>query len=573
MRGLLACVWIVAACSDPPETTEQPTPPDPPAEEAPAAAEEEPIAVEEDEAAAAESGEATLPIGLTVLDPGKAKTALVATTEVGVARPLRISFSATQRGGKKGRPLLFPTVNMSATYTRTEPGKGTLAIGNVALGEGPGADATAVQAVATEAAAGSAALEADTWGAVTSLTWPATATQPDTVELGAVARHALAHLSIPTPTDPIAAGGRWAVKRPVELFGVQAIETIRVKLVKVYGAQIEITAKVAYELDPEAPPAAALDLPSVTSLSGKGTLFARMHLPSGTPIEMHLESSLAFGSTGADGKSTTRSIDLDARIDEDYLAVADPRVKLDGRFTQGGLVHGVVAPGTKVWHDKERVKVSDAGDFLVAFGRDAAPRARIGFQFPGGEIERHIVRVEPRTFEPERIDGLPPEMVDYDNETERELARSRKRVTKVRDKRSDHTFFKEGWRWPVKGRVTSTYGRKRILNGKERGIHWGLDIAAPVGQKVRAPAPGVVVLAETGVPLSGTLLILDHGHGLTSSFLHLSQITVQVGQTVKAGQVIAKTGNSGRTTGPHLDWRMNLESTRIDPQLLLRGKK
>jgi murein DD-endopeptidase MepM/ murein hydrolase activator NlpD len=164
-------------------------------------------------------------------------------------------------------------------------------------------------------------------------------------------------------------------------------------------------------------------------------------------------------------------------------------------------------------------------------------------------------------------------MVDYDNETERELARSRKRVGKVRGKETKHTFFKQGWRWPVKGRVTSTYGRKRILNGKERGIHWGLDIAAPVGQKVRAPAPGIVVLAESGVPLSGTLLILDHGHGLTSSFLHLSQITVQVGDTVKAGQVIAKTGNSGRTTGPHLDWRMNLESIRIDPQLLLRGKK
>jgi murein DD-endopeptidase MepM/ murein hydrolase activator NlpD len=563
---------IVSACADPPETTEEPAPPTPAAEQQPVddAADEDEVAVVEVESTP--EREAMLPIGVTVLQPGNGTAALAAPSETGVARPLHVVFSATKREGKGNRPLLFPTVRMQATHTRNAPGQATLAVGTITLGEGPGFDTAAVSAVATEATKGTTTIESDEYGAVASLGWPAANTQAGTVELAATARHALDHLAIPVPAEPLGVGGRWAVKRPVTLFGVKAMETIRVKLVKLYGAQAEVSGKVSYELDPEAAPGAALDLASVNSLSGSGTLFGRMHLPSGTPIEMHLESALSFAGTTADGKSASRTIDLDARIDEDYLAVADPRVKFKGRFAQGGLVYGAVAPGTKVWHDKERVKLSDTGDFLVGFGRDAPARARIGFQFPGGEIERHIVRVEPRTYVPEEINGLPAEMVDYDRETERALAKSRKRVTRVRDKSTDHTYFKDGWRWPLKGRITSTYGRKRILNGKDKGYHWGLDIAAPVGKKVRAPAPGVVVLAESNVPLSGTLLIIDHGHGLTSSFLHLSAITVQVGDTVKAGQVIAKAGNSGRTTGPHLDWRMNLHKTRIDPQLLLRGK-
>jgi murein DD-endopeptidase MepM/ murein hydrolase activator NlpD len=567
---LIGVLWIVTACADPPET-EEPAPPAPAEEQAVENAEgEEEVALVEEEVLPED--EAPLPVGITVLEPGKATAALAAPSEIGVTRPLDITFSATKHEGKGKRPLLFPTVRLDATYTRNAPGSGALTIGGVALGEGPGFDTAAVSAVATEAIKGTAAVATDELGAVSSLGWPSATTQAGTVELAATARHALAHLTIPVPTDPLGVGGRWAVKRPVELFGVQAIETIRIKLAKQQGAQAVIRAKITYELDPEAAPAPAFDLASVTGLEGKGTLFARIHLPSGTPIEMHLESALTFTATAADGKTAKRSIDLDARIDEDFLAAADPRVKFHGRFAQGGLVHGVVAPGTKVWHDKDRVKLSDTGDFLIGFGRDARPRARLAFQFSGGEIERHILRVEPRTFEPEKIDGLPPEMVDYDRETERALAKSRKQVSKVRGKSTDHIYFKEGWRWPVKGRITSTYGRKRILNGKDKGYHWGLDIAAAVGKKVRAPAPGVVVLAESNVPLSGMLLIIDHGHGLTSSFLHLSQITVQVGDTVKRGQVIAKTGNSGRTTGPHLDWRMNLHRTRIDPQLLLRGR-
>jgi murein DD-endopeptidase MepM/ murein hydrolase activator NlpD len=206
---------------------------------------------------------------------------------------------------------------------------------------------------------------------------------------------------------------------------------------------------------------------------------------------------------------------------------------------------------------------------LFGFGRDADRRALLSFAFPGLPPQRHVIHVKPREFEPEAIDGLPEDMVKLDPETRKALALSNKRVEKVRHKVTNTQDFSDGFRWPLKGRVTSTYGRERILNGEDKGIHWGIDIAAPVGRKVRAPAAGVVVFAEENVPLSGNLLIVDHGHGLTSSFLHLNRFRVEVGTEVRRGQVIADVGNTGRTTGPHLDWRMNLEDLRVDPQLLL----
>ena len=230
---------------------------------------------------------------------------------------------------------------------------------------------------------------------------------------------------------------------------------------------------------------------------------------------------------------------------------------------------GKVPPGTKVWFNKGKRPVSDEGDFVIGFGRDAPPRALLAFSFDDGPPIRHILHVGDRTFEPEAIDGLPDEFVNPDKETKRALAKSRKRIEKVRGKSSTVAFYRDGFVWPAKGKITSTYGRKRILNGEEKSYHWGVDIAGRVGSPVKAPAAGVIVFAEEDVPLSGNLVIVDHGHGVTSSFLHLQKIKVKVGDEVKQGQTIATLGNTGRSTGPHLDWRMNLRDTRIDPQLLV----
>lgn len=122
---------------------------------------------------------------------------------------------------------------------------------------------------------------------------------------------------------------------------------------------------------------------------------------------------------------------------------------------------------------------------------------------------------------------------------------------------------------PVHGKITSHYGLPRVLDGTDGGIHWGVDIAVPMGTSVRAPACGTVVFAEAGDVLNGTTIVLDHGHGVTSTFLHLADLKKKVGDVVKRGDVLATSGKTGRTTGPNLDWRMNYFEIRVDPELLV----
>lgn len=235
---------------------------------------------------------------------------------------------------------------------------------------------------------------------------------------------------------------------------------------------------------------------------------------------------------------------------------------------QGGLLRGRAAPGAAVALDGTPVRVSGDGWFLVGFGRDAPPEAVLTAVFPDGRRERRVLLVEPREYDVQRIDGLPSRQVTPSAE---DLARIRAEAVMVREARArddPRTDFLDGFRWPVAGRISGVYGTRRILNGEPRSPHYGIDIAAPAGTPVLAPAAGVVTLAHPGMFFSGGTLILDHGHGLSSSFLHLSRILAAVGDRVAKGSPIAEVGSTGRSTGPHLDWRMNLLDRRIDPMLL-----
>ena len=248
---------------------------------------------------------------------------------------------------------------------------------------------------------------------------------------------------------------------------------------------------------------------------------------------------------------------------------AQTGLRLDGPRIQGGLLRGQVAPGSTVELGGVPVRVSQDGWFLIGFGRDAPPEAELAVVFPDGRRERQVLKVEPREYRIQRIDGLPPGKVTP--RSEEDLARIRaevgmvKRVRSIDDPRTD---FLDGFRWPVKGRISGVYGSQRILNGEPRRPHYGIDIAAPAGVKVLAPAGGVVTLAHPDMFFSGGTLIVDHGHGLSSAFLHLSRILVEVGERVAQGQPVAEVGSTGRSTGPHLDWRMNLFDRRVDPSLL-----
>lgn len=374
---------------------------------------------------------------------------------------------------------------------------------------------------------------------------------------------------VPLPSEAVGSGAAWEATARVPVHGVDAWQVQHVGLRKREGAELELRADVAFPEGPVSGQPAGYDPLTIETWTGKGEIVTRVDTAHATPVETHTSLELAFTGKDAAGAAVEGKIGIDATVDEDYLSRKDPRVALRGSLSQGGLVRGKVEPGTKVWFERRRVKVSPEGDFLIAFDRDARHRALLSFAFGKDPPERHVVHVAQRTFEVERIDGLPPEVVELDGKARTELVRANKRIDKVRSKVTDATDFVEKFQWPIKGKVTSTYGLPRILNGEDHGIHWGVDVAVPVGKKVKAPASGVVIFAEQDVPLSGTLLIIDHGHGLTSSFLHLKSIKVAVGDRVKKGQVVALSGNSGRSTGPHLDWRMNLGNVRVDPQLLV----
>lgn len=378
------------------------------------------------------------------------------------------------------------------------------------------------------------------------------------------------HLVVVAP-EAIGDGGAWEVTRRATIAGVEAWRVDRMGLRKRHGDQLELRGDLSIPDEEISGTLLGFDgLGAVSHLTAKGEVDGRFDQARSCPVEMHLSLTLDFTAADSSGANIDGRVGIDATVDEDYLSQRDARVTLRGEFEQGGLVLGTVAPGTKVWFRGKRIRVSDGGDFLLGFGRDAKRRATLGLGFAGKPAERHVVHITPREYEPESIEGLPEEMVHPDAATKKLLAKSRKRISKVRGKTTKATYFRDGWVMPVKGKITSTYGRKRILNGEDRGFHWGVDIATRVGKKVKAPAPGVVVFAEQDVPLSGTLLIIDHGQGLTSSFLHLHRIKVKVGDEVSKGQVVAEVGKTGRVTGPHLDWRMNLHDTRIDPMLVMK---
>ncbi len=241
---------------------------------------------------------------------------------------------------------------------------------------------------------------------------------------------------------------------------------------------------------------------------------------------------------------------------------------LEGTWRQGGLVLGRSGPGAVVEMDGKPVRVSPEGYFLLAFGRKAALEHQLKVVLPDGAGESRVLEVKPREYRIQRINGLPKSKVAPSRKHLERIRKEAAMAGKARERDDPRTDFLDGFQWPVVGPISGVYGSQRVLNGKPRRPHYGVDIAMPTGTPVRAPAAGIITLVHPDMFFSGGTLILDHGHGLSSSFLHLSRILVKEGDSVRQGDVIAEIGATGRVTGAHLDWRMNLFRTRIDPQLL-----
>ena len=230
---------------------------------------------------------------------------------------------------------------------------------------------------------------------------------------------------------------------------------------------------------------------------------------------------------------------------------------------QGGLAQGRAVPGSRVTLDGKPVKVSPDGRFIIGFARDAAPTARL---VVNGETRE--LQIAQREWDIQRLNGLPPAMVSPNAQQLARIQAEQKRINAARASDAEMPYFAEPFAWPARARISGVYGSQRILNGEPRAPHLGLDIASPTGTPCTAMGGGRVALAEN-LYFTGNTIILQHGHGLTSLYAHLSEMDVAEGTMVRQGQRIGATGATGRVTGPHLHLGVSWFSTALDPRPLL----
>lgn len=251
------------------------------------------------------------------------------------------------------------------------------------------------------------------------------------------------------------------------------------------------------------------------------------------------------------------------------LPMYSAALELQGNKVQGGLLFGQLNAGESVTLDGRKLQLTPDRQFIVGLDRDAKPELALTLHKVSGETETFRYAIGKRDYAIQRINGVAKKHVTPDpKQVERSRAEARQ-VRKARAARREQDDFFHGFAWPAIGPITGVFGSQRVYNGQPRRPHYGVDVAGPVGTPVVAPAAGLVTLVHDDMFFSGGTMIIDHGHGLSSTFLHLSKILVEEGAVVAQGDLVAEIGATGRVTGPHLDWRMNWHNTRIDPQLLV----
>jgi len=236
---------------------------------------------------------------------------------------------------------------------------------------------------------------------------------------------------------------------------------------------------------------------------------------------------------------------------------------------QGGLVRGSVPPGYQVKYAGQFLQISPDGTFIVGLGRDAPNLLVLTVISPIDSKTDYPFSVKTRKYKVQSVTGVPQRTVTPSDSDALRIRQDSRLVKEARRGSSTDLDFLGGFIKPLEGPITGVYGSQRVYNGVPKSPHYGVDYAAMTGTLVFAPASGEITLAHPDLFYSGGTIIMEHGFGLTSSFLHLSEILVSVGQSVKQGDPIGKVGSTGRATGPHLDWRMNWLNVRIDPQLVM----
>jgi len=244
------------------------------------------------------------------------------------------------------------------------------------------------------------------------------------------------------------------------------------------------------------------------------------------------------------------------------------KVFLEGNFIQGGLVKGKIDSNISVRFKERLLRKTSKGFFVIGFGRDHPKIANLSIKINQNWISKTL-NIKKRIYKTQMINGLEKKMVTPPKSFYDRIIRENKAIKNIRNLDSDIDFIFQEFNWPAKGIISGVFGSQRILNGKPKRPHYGIDIAAKKGTSVFAPIESIVRMAEKDLYYTGGTIMLDHGHGVTSVYSHLSLINVNVGDKVKKGQKIGEIGSTGRSTGPHLDWRINWFLQRLDPALLV----
>jgi murein DD-endopeptidase MepM/ murein hydrolase activator NlpD len=249
--------------------------------------------------------------------------------------------------------------------------------------------------------------------------------------------------------------------------------------------------------------------------------------------------------------------------------VCAQNIKLKGEMTQGSLIRGQVPVGHQVWLNDTPLKISPDGYFAFGLGRDAKLTQQLKWLDNQGTEHTQPLKLLARTYNIQKIEGIPSKYVSPPKEVSARIKRDNQQVAKARSLNDERTDFYQDFIWPAAGPISGVFGSQRVFNGTPKRPHFGVDVAAPTGTSVYAPANGIVTLFVADMYYSGGTMIIDHGHGVSSTFLHLSKGHVAAGTIVKQGDLVAEIGATGRATGPHLDWRINWFKERLDPALLV----
>ena len=250
----------------------------------------------------------------------------------------------------------------------------------------------------------------------------------------------------------------------------------------------------------------------------------------------------------------------------------DKNIILNGNFIQGGLVYGKSIPKTSIKFMKRFIFQDSDNKFVFGMGRDYPETAVLEIKY-NNDIRKINIKIKKQVYKIQKIKGLPKKMVTPPESVYKRIIRENKEIAKVRALNSKINYIFQDFIWPVQGIITGVFGSQRVLNGKPRRPHYGIDIAASKGTNILAPTDSIVRMAEDNLYFTGGTIMLDHGHGVTSVYSHLSKLLVQKNQKIKKGHVIGHVGSTGRSTGPHLDWRINWFDQRLDPSLFIKQVK